>query len=295
MPPVHTLWERGRGRGVGGFRHGVSPLSPTPLPQGERGYATAHDDDAGCTLGTAGEVSQCELLECIHDMNHEAFRSAVICHLRTATAFQDALEGLAIGNVPREHISRRLWILANQDGASFGALLKLGHVGSALALIRPQTEAFLRGCWARWFATDVQLCQIAEGTGRFELLAQTLKDLDSLQLPVTICGRELDIVHLSRAAVSKLHDLTHRGTLALDLLSVCNASLPFAAAPHFLAALDLTIQIGALSAAAALEDAGDSEAGNALLVRADEFRLQANHWLDESQHPQVDSVPGAKQ
>jgi hypothetical protein len=32
-----------------------------------------------------------------------------------------------------------------------------------------------------------------------------------------------------------------------------------------------------------------------LLVRADEFRLQADHWLEVSQHLQVESVPVAKQ
>lgn len=205
-------------------------------------------------------------------MHRDDLSSVVHQYLELAERLQAAVEELPLGVSARESIPRRLWLVANQDCAAFGALLRAGHTVSALALLRPQTEAFLRGFWSKLCAEDEALTEIVEGKGKFPEI-QKVRDALVKQHPegLTVCGRSLKPDGLKSKHVQLFHDLTHRGSAALDLVLSTNSSAASSPPGVLLVAAAVCANVGSFSAAAALEDCGRVDEARALLAQRDSF------------------------
>ncbi len=212
-------------------------------------------------------------------MHRDDLSSVVRHYLELAERLQAAVEELPLGVSARESIPRRLWLVANQDCVAFGALLRAGHTVSALALLRPQTEAFLRGFWSKLCADDDALAKIAAGTREFPSISTVRNALDK-QHPkgITICGRPVKPDGFKSAHLQLFHDLTHRGPAALDLVLSTNSSAASSPREVLLVAAAVCANVGAFSVAAALEDCCRHDQAQELLSQRDSFDARID-WL----------------
>ena len=212
-------------------------------------------------------------------MHRNDLSSVVHQYLELAERLQAAVEELPLGISARESIPRRLWLVANQDCAAFGALLRAGHAVSALALLRPQTEAFLRGFWSKLCAQDDALAKIAAGTREFPKISAVRDELEKRHPKgLAICGRSLKSDGFKSTHLQLFHDLTHRGSAALDLVLSTNSSAAGSPPEVLLVAAAVCANVGSFSAAAALEDCGRVDDARRLLAQRDAFDARID-WL----------------
>ena len=86
-------------------------------------------------------------------------------------------------------------------------LVSQGVIGSALALLRPQFETYVRGAWFYYCASDNQIKDFLKGNDppRFGILIQDLEKVEAFD------GGTLS--ELKKAAYKNLCDFTHGGTV----------------------------------------------------------------------------------
>jgi hypothetical protein len=207
----------------------------------------------------------------ISSMHRDDLSSVVRHYLELAERLQAAVEDLPLGVSARDSIPRRLWLIANQDCAAFGALLRAGHTVSAMALLRPQTEAFLRGFWSKLCASDDMLENIGLSNQRFPDISKVRDQLSMHPTGLTVCGRRLQLDQLSKDYVDRFHDLTHRGAGALNLVLSTNSSAASSPPEVLLVAAAVCANVGAFSVAAALEDCCRYDQAQELLSQRDSF------------------------
>ncbi|NQY07876.1 MAG: hypothetical protein HRT68_17190 [Flavobacteriaceae bacterium] len=77
--------------------------------------------------------------------------------------YESLLNGLELNHEHKKVVPLTLLQLALEHNAAIVKLIKLEFHGSALALLRPQRDAFLRGIWLYRCATEEQLSKFMTG------------------------------------------------------------------------------------------------------------------------------------
>ena len=94
------------------------------------------------------------------------------------------LDGLKAPDIPeseRLQLSCALFSLAIEHSQAIVVLVESGCNSSALALQRPCFEAFTRGIWLRWCATEPKIIEVVEGD-KFPPMACLLEAIETSEI-----------------------------------------------------------------------------------------------------------------
>ena len=139
--------------------------------------------------------------------------------LELAEFISDRLADLEIPTPRHEHIAAACFQVGLRHHLTIGLLLQQGHPTSGLALFRPLVEAYIRGAWVQFYASETQVDSFVRGKG---LKAEkAVSDLETCE--VFDSGR---LTEIKKAIWSDLCDSTHCGGKTISSHFVGDDLLP---------------------------------------------------------------------
>lgn len=116
-------------------------------------------------------------------------------------------DGITFQTTNRLRVAVALLHLSLEHQTGIHSLVKLGVIGSAFALFRPQLEAYIRGVWYHRCATDAQVSLFIQGKEppKINVLIEQLEKLEAFD--------EKRLSDAKRQVWAKLCDFTHGGTI----------------------------------------------------------------------------------
>ena len=115
------------------------------------------------------------------------------------------IDGTAIALNDRSRLSGGCLDAAMEHHRAIVVLVANRLFGSALAMVRPTFEAYLRGAWLHQCASDASLESFSKGNFRIEIRGM-IEDLE--RLPAFECGA---LLKAKTAGWTKMCDFTHTG------------------------------------------------------------------------------------
>ena len=170
------------------------------------------------------------------------------------------LKGTSFPPTDRNWVAITLQHLSIEHHQGVHVLLDRNVVGSALALLRPQLEAYIRGVWFHYCATDKQVRDFKRGKGRlpeFGQLIEAIEKIDGYD-----CGT---LSAFKKDVYGVFNDFTHGGSIQVRARisggEVVSSYLP----EHVLGALSESMKLSMLAAVAAAIATGETILANNLL------------------------------
>ena len=115
----------------------------------------------------------------------------------------DQIDGLQVSTTGKDHFAAACFHVALGHHVSIARLIESDQPASALALLRPQAEAYLRGIWLHHFATGEVAASFING--RDLKASQAIKDMESVE------GFDDTLQKIKAQIWSDLCDFTHCG------------------------------------------------------------------------------------
>jgi hypothetical protein len=135
---------------------------------------------------------------------------------------------------------------------------------SAFALVRPIFEAYTRGMWILFSATDVQIKSFAEG-GKPPDAASIINAVER-----TLASPEKHLYDMYRAHWGSMSSFTHTGGLQVQRWNTTDSIEPSFKEAEVIVALNLASALALLAAAGIASQSGSHELSEAILALAKE-------------------------
>ena len=174
------------------------------------------------------------------------------------------LNGLPVEASLRNQLSAACLSIAQDHHAGVIVLLERGLFASAVALVRTQYEAYVRGVWLAHCASEGQLQRFARG-GKPPPIASQLASIETHE-----AYREGQLSSIKLASWSAMCSFTHTGTLQVDRWLTAEAIEQNYPAEDLVQTANFTGAIALLSGIAMAALAGREELAQRLLAKSKE-------------------------